>query len=132
MNLIQAIVIAIIEGLTEFLPISSTAHMKFANPLLGVQPSAFTNLYEIVIQLAAILSVVVLYYRQFFDFKKLSFYIKLIIALIPSVIAGVLLKKHIDAMLVNIVFIAIVMIAGVVFCSSTGSSSEPNSRPGPY
>ena len=73
MNLIQAVVIAIIEGLTEFLPISSTAHMKFANPLLGVQPSAFTDLYEIVIQLAAILSVVVLYYRQFFDFKKPSF-----------------------------------------------------------
>ncbi len=112
MNLIQAVVIAIIEGLTEFLPISSTAHMKFANPLLGVQPSAFTDLYEIVIQLAAILSVVVLYYRQFFDFKKPSFYIKLIIALIPAVVAGVLLKKHIDAMLGNIVVIAVVMIAG--------------------
>ena len=112
MSLIQAIIIAIIEGLTEFLPISSTAHMKFANPLLGIQPSAFTNLYEIVIQLAAILSVVVLYYKQFFDFKKLSFYIKLIIALIPAVVAGVLLKKHIDAMLGNIVFIAVVMIVG--------------------
>src|SRR5450631_4585779 len=112
MNLIQAIVIAIIEGLTEFLPISSTAHMKFANPLLGIHPSAFTNLYEIVIQLAAILSVVVLYYKQFFDFKKLSFYVKLVIALIPAIIAGVLLKKHIDAMLGNILFIAVVMIAG--------------------
>jgi undecaprenyl-diphosphatase len=112
MTLIQAIVIAIIEGLTEFLPISSTAHMKFANPLLGIQPSAFTNLYEIVIQLAAILSVVVLYYKQFFDFKKLSFYFKLLIALIPAVVAGVLLKKHIDAMLGNIVFIAVVMIVG--------------------
>jgi undecaprenyl-diphosphatase len=112
MNLIQAVIIAIVEGLTEFLPISSTAHMKFANPLLGVQPSAFTNLYEIVIQLAAILSVVVLYYKQFFDFKKISFYIKLVIALIPAVIAGILLKKHIDAMLGNIVFISVVMIAG--------------------
>jgi undecaprenyl-diphosphatase len=112
MNLIQAIVIAIVEGLTEFLPISSTAHMKFANPLLGVQPSAFTDLYEIVIQLAAILSVVVLYHKQFFDFKKLGFYFKLIIALIPAVIGGLLLKKHIDAMLGNIVFIAIVMITG--------------------
>ena len=112
MNLIQAIIIAIVEGLTEFLPISSTAHMKFANPLLGIQPSAFTNLYEIVIQLAAILSVVVLYYKQFFDFKKPSFYMKLIIALIPAVIAGILLKKHIDAMLDNIVFISVVMIVG--------------------
>lgn len=112
MNLIQAVIIAIVEGLTEFLPISSTAHMKFANPLLGVQPSAFSNLYEIVIQLAAILSVVVLYSKQFFDFKKLSFYFKLIIALVPAVVAGMLLKKHIDAMLGNIEFIAVVMIAG--------------------
>ena len=112
MSLIQAIIIAIIEGITEFLPISSTAHMKFANPLIGVQPDAFTDLYEIVIQLAAILAVVVLYYKQFFDFKKIGFYIKLVIALIPAIVAGVLLKKHIDAMLGNIEFIAVVMIVG--------------------
>jgi undecaprenyl-diphosphatase len=112
MSLIQAIIIAIIEGLTEFLPVSSTAHMKFANPLIGVKPDPFTDLFEIVIQLAAILSVVVLYYRQFFDFKKIRFYLRLIVALIPAVIAGVLLKKHIDAVLDNVVFIAIVMIAG--------------------
>src|SRR5450432_200917 len=114
MSPIQAIIIAIIEGITEFLPISSTAHMKFANPLIGVQTNAFTDLYEIVIQLAAILAVVVLYYKQFFDFKKVRFYFKLVIALIPAIIAGVLLKKHIDAMLGNLVFIAIVMIAGGV------------------
>jgi undecaprenyl-diphosphatase len=112
MSLIQVIIIAIIEGITEFIPISSTAHMKFANPLIGVQQSAFTDLFEIVIQLAAILSVVVLYYKQFFDFKKARFYLKLIIALIPAIIAGVILKKHIDALLGNILFIAIVMIAG--------------------
>ena len=112
MNLIQAIIIAIVEGITEFLPISSTAHMKFTNPLIGLQPTAFSDLYEIVIQLAAILAVVVLYYRQFFDFKKIRFYIKLIIALIPAIFAGVLLKKHIDAMLGNLVFIAVVMIVG--------------------
>jgi undecaprenyl-diphosphatase len=112
MSLFQAIIIAIIEGITEFLPISSTAHMKFANPLIGVPPGAFADLFEIVIQFAAILSVVVLYYKQFFDFKKMSFYIKLIIALIPAIIAGVILKKYIDAMLGNILFIAVVMIAG--------------------
>jgi len=112
MSLIQSIVIAIIEGITEFLPISSTAHMKFANPLIGVQTNAFTDLYEIVIQLAAILAVVVLYHRQFFDFKKIGFYFKLVIALIPAIIAGVLLKKHIDAMLGNLGFIAVIMIAG--------------------
>jgi undecaprenyl-diphosphatase len=112
MSLIQSIIIAIIEGITEFLPISSTAHMKFANPLIGVQTNAFTDLYEIVIQLAAILAVVVLYHKQFFDFKKIGFYLKLIIALIPAIIAGVLLKKHIDAMLGNLGFIAVIMIAG--------------------
>ena len=112
MSLIQSIIIAIIEGITEFLPISSTAHMKFANPLIGVEANAFTDLYEIVIQLAAILAVVVLYHKQFFDFKKVRFYFKLIIALIPAIIAGVLLKKHIDSMLGNLVFIAVIMIAG--------------------
>jgi undecaprenyl-diphosphatase len=112
MSLIQAVIIAIVEGITEFLPISSTAHMKFANPLIGVHSNAFTDLYEIVIQLAAILAVVVLYYKQFFDFKKIGFYFKLIIALIPAVIAGLLLKKHIDAMLGNILVIALIMIAG--------------------
>ena len=77
-----------------------------------MQTSAFTDLFEIVIQLAAILSVVVLYHKQFFDFKKIGFYFKLVIALIPAIIAGVLLKKHIDAMLGNIGFIAVVMIVG--------------------
>jgi undecaprenyl-diphosphatase len=112
MSLIQSILIAIIEGITEFLPISSTAHMKFANPLIGVQANAFTDLYEIVIQLAAILAVVVLYHKQFFDFKKIRFYFKLVIALIPAIIAGVLLKKHIDAMLGNLGFIAVIMVVG--------------------
>ncbi len=112
MSLIHAIIIAIIEGLTEFLPVSSTAHMKFANPLLGVETNAFTDLFEIVIQMAAILSVVILYYKQFFDFKKIGFYVKLIIALIPAVIVGALLKKRIDAMLDNVAIIAVVMIAG--------------------
>ncbi len=114
MNTIHAIIIAIIEGLTEFLPISSTAHMKFANPLIGEQPSAFREMYEVVIQLAAILSVVVLYWKKFFDFSRISFYIKLIVALIPAVIFGVLLKKHIDAALNNLVFIACVMVVGGV------------------
>jgi undecaprenyl-diphosphatase len=112
MSLIQSIVIAIIEGITEFLPISSTAHMKFANPLIGVRTNAFTDLYEIVIQLAAILAVVVLYHKQFFDFKKIRFYSKLVIALIPAIIAGVLLKKHIDAMLGDLGFVAVIMIVG--------------------
>ena len=58
MDFVQTIIIGVIEGITEFLPVSSTAHMKFANPLIGVKPDAFTDMYEVVIQLAAILSVV--------------------------------------------------------------------------
>jgi len=112
MSIIQSIIIAIVEGITEFLPISSTAHMKFANPLIGLPESSFREMFEIIIQLAAILSVVVLYWKKFIDFKRISFYIKLIIALIPAVIFGALLKKHIDAALNNLVFIASVMIAG--------------------
>lgn len=112
MNTFQSIVIAIIEGITEFLPISSTAHMKFANPLLGIQKDPFVDLFEIVIQLAAIASVLVVYWRKFFDFKKLDFYIKLIIAVIPALIFGALLKKHIDAALGNLYAIATVMLVG--------------------
>ena len=114
MSTIQSIIIAIIEGLTEFLPISSTAHMKFAHPLLGISPSPFVDMFEVVIQLAAIGAVVVLYWKKFFDFKKISFYIKLIIAVIPALVVGFLLKKHIDAALSNLVFISCVMVAGGV------------------
>src|ERR1017187_3193936 len=112
MNIIQTIILAIVEGITEFLPVSSTAHMKFTNPLIGVAESPFREMFEVVIQLAAILSVVVLYRKKFFDFKRINFYIKLLIALIPAIIGGILLKKHIDAALSNLVFIACVMIAG--------------------
>jgi len=115
MNIIQTIILAIVEGLTEFLPISSTAHMKFVNPLIGVEASPFREMFEVVIQFAAILSVIVLYRKKFFDFKKTSFYIKLLIALIPAIVFGFLLKKHIDAALSNLIFIAIVMITGGIF-----------------
>lgn len=114
MDTLQAIILAIVEGLTEFLPISSTAHMKFVNPLLGIVQTPFRDMFEVVIQLAAILAVVVLYRKKFFDFKKISFYIKLIIAVIPALIAGFFLKKYIDSALGNLSFIAWVMIAGGV------------------
>jgi undecaprenyl-diphosphatase len=114
MTIIQAIILAVVEGLTEFLPISSTAHMKFTNPIIGVAPTAFSDMFEIVIQLAAILAVVVIYYKKFFDFSRLTFYIKLIIALIPAVVVGLLLKKHIESALGNLYFMAFVMIGGGV------------------
>ena len=112
MSYLQALIIAIIEGITEFLPISSTAHMKLANPLLNISGSPFTNLFEVVIQLAAILSVVVIYWKKFIDFKNIAFYFKLIVAMIPALILGVLLKKHIDSALSNLTFISCVMISG--------------------
>jgi undecaprenyl-diphosphatase len=114
MSIIQAIILAIVEGLTEFLPVSSTAHMKFTNPIIGVQPSPFSDMFEIVIQLAAILAIVVLYYRKFFDFSRIGFYLKLVIAVIPALIFGILLKKHIDSALGNLYFMAWVMVGGGV------------------
>lgn len=114
MTLVHAIILAIIEGLTEFLPISSTAHMKITDYLVGIPETPFRNLYEIIVQLAAILAVVFLYWKKFFDFKNIRFYVKLIIAVIPALIFGALLKKHIDSMLSNLAFIALVMIAGGV------------------
>lgn len=112
MSIIQAIIIAIVEGVTEFLPVSSTGHMVITSSIMGIEADPFVKLYEVVIQLGAILSVVVLYWKKFFDFKKLSFYIKLIIAVIPALIAGALLKKHIDKMLESPVVIAIVLLSG--------------------
>ena len=114
MSITEAIIIAIVEGLTEFLPVSSTAHMKFTNPIVGVENNAFTEMFEVVIQLAAILAVVVLYFRKFINLKKFSFYIKLFIAVIPSLVFGYLLKGYIDSALGNLVFIACVMIGGGV------------------
>jgi len=114
MTPIQAIILAIVEGLTEFLPVSSTAHLKFTNPIIGVESTPFSDMMEIVIQLAAILAVVVVYYKKFFDFSRIKFYIKLVIAVIPALVFGALLKKHIDHALGNLYFIAGVMIAGGV------------------
>jgi len=113
MSIVDAIIIAIVEGLTEFLPISSTAHMELTNPLIGVNgQDPFVQMFEVIIQLAAILSVAVLFWKKFFDFKHYSFYIKLIIGVIPALIVGALLKKHIDSVLGNLTFISIIMIAG--------------------
>ncbi len=113
MDKLDAILIAIVEGLTEFLPISSTAHMKITNPLLGISSTdAFVNMFEVVIQLAAILSVVTVYWKKFLDFKSIKFYLKLVVAVIPALLFGALLKKYIDAALSNLTFIAFVMIGG--------------------
>ena len=110
MNLIQVIVLAIIEGLTEFLPVSSTGHMVIASALMGIGTDSFVKLFEIVIQLGAILAVVVLYFKRFF--RSINFYIKLVIGVIPAVILGLLLKKHIDKLLESPLVVAIAFVVG--------------------
>jgi undecaprenyl-diphosphatase len=112
MNTVEAIIIAIIEGITEFLPISSTGHMAITSAFMGINTDPFTKLFEIVIQFGAILSVVVLYWKKFFDFKKISFYIKLVIAIIPALVFGALLKGHIDEVLEKPLVIALVLLIG--------------------
>jgi len=114
MTYIQALIIAIIEGLTEFLPVSSTGHMMIATGLLGMEPSPFIKLFTIAIQLGAILSVVVLYFKRFF--KSVNFYLKLVVAFIPSAIAGLLLGDWIDAQLENVMGVAIALfVGGIIF-----------------
>ncbi len=83
MNTIQAIILAIIEGLTEFLPISSTAHMGFTAALLGMEETEFLKMFQVSIQFGAILAIVALYWKKFFAFKIFIFYIRLLCAFLP-------------------------------------------------
>ena len=112
MNFIEAIVIAIVEGLTEFLPISSTGHMVITSSLFGIQHENFTKLFTVSIQLGAILAVVVLYWKKFVDFKSWRFYVKLLVAVIPALIFGKLFDDLIDEKLGSPAFIAWMFIAG--------------------
>jgi undecaprenyl-diphosphatase len=110
MTYLQAFIIAVVEGLTEFLPVSSTGHMMIATSLLGMKVTPFIKLFTIAIQLGAILSVVVLYFKRFF--KSVNFYLKLVVAFIPSAIAGLLLGDWIDAQLENVIGVAIALFVG--------------------
>jgi undecaprenyl-diphosphatase len=117
MDTLQSVIIGIVEGLTEFLPISSTAHMRITENLLGISNTdKYTEAFTVAIQLGAILSVVVLYWKKFFDFKRWQFYVKLMVAVVPALVFGKLFSDNIDRFLENPLFIALVMIAGgVVF-----------------
>ena len=110
MDYIQAVVLAIIEGITEFLPISSTGHMIIASSFFGIAHDDFTKLFTVVIQLGAILSVVVLYFKRFF--QTLDFYFKLLVAFVPAVVFGLLFGKKIDALLENPVTVAVSLVLG--------------------
>jgi undecaprenyl-diphosphatase len=125
MNTLQAIVLAIIEGITEFLPVSSTGHMIIASSFFGIAHDDFTKLFTIVIQLGAILSVVVLYFKRFF--QTLDFYFKLLVAFIPAVVLGLLLSDFIDGLLENPVTVAIsLLIGGLILLKVDEWFNKPN------
>jgi undecaprenyl-diphosphatase len=112
MTYLEALIIAVIEGLTEFLPVSSTGHMMIGTAMLGLEPTDFVKLYTVCIQLGAIMSVVVLYYKFFL--VSFRFYLKLAVAFIPCAIAGILFGDWIDAQLENVTGVATALLAGGV------------------
>lgn len=114
MSVFQSILLAIVEGLTEFLPVSSTGHMIIVSSLMGIADDPFTKTFTIAIQLGAILSVVVLYWKRFF--VSLSFYYKLFVAFLPAAVMGLLFNDYIDALLERVEVVAVTLIlGGVVF-----------------
>lgn len=119
MSLFQAIILAILEGITEFLPISSTGHEILATTIMGINHDDFAKLYIIVIQFGAILSVVVLYWRKFLsfgDFKNtFDFYLKLLVAFLPAVVFGVLLNDVIHRLLGDVEVVGVTLLLGGVF-----------------
>ena len=131
MDTLQTIIIAIVEGLTEFLPVSSTGHMIITQNLLGVESTDFVKAFTFIIQFGAILSVVVLYWKRFFRLNhtpapegatplkrflhKYDFYWKLLVAFIPAAVLGLLFSDMIDAMLESVMVVAITLILGGIF-----------------
>ncbi|MCF8319728.1 MAG: undecaprenyl-diphosphate phosphatase [Flavobacterium sp.] len=110
MTTIQAVILAVIEGITEFLPVSSTGHMILASSFFGIEHDNFTKLFTIVIQLGAILSVIVLYFKRFF--QTFEFYFKILVGFIPAVILGLVFAKKIDGLLENPVTVAVSLLIG--------------------
>lgn len=127
MNLFQTLVIAIVEGITEFLPVSSTGHMIIAQKLLGIEPGAFVNLFTVNIQFGAILSVVVLYWKRFAEpvsktpysgspikkfVHRFDFYLKLFVAFLPAVFFGLLFNDLISSLLESVLVVAVALVLG--------------------
>lgn len=131
LTLFETIVIAIVEGLTEFLPVSSTGHMIIAQSLLGVESTPFVKAFTVIIQFGAILSVVCLYWKRFFRLNRrpapegcrgvrlllhrFDFYWKLLVAFIPAAVFGFLFSDRIDAMLESVAVVAVMLVVGGVF-----------------
>lgn len=111
MNLLETIVVAIVEGLTEFLPVSSTGHMIIAEYALGIKSNEFVKAFTVSIQFGAILSVVLLYWRRFFT-NDFSFYFKLFVAFLPAAVIGFLADDYIDSLLGDVMVVAVSLILG--------------------
>lgn len=127
MSLIEAILIAIVEGLTEFLPVSSTGHMIITQNLLGVESTDFVKAFTVIIQFGAILSVICLYWKRFFRLNpgrvtdlrsflyKFDFYWKLLVAFLPAAVIGFLFSDLIDSLLENVWVVAVMLVLGGIF-----------------
>lgn len=112
MTIFEAIIIAIVEGITEFLPVSSTGHMIITQELLGMEINDFVKAFTVNIQFGAILSVIILHWKRFF--QSLQFYYKLLVAFIPAAVIGLLLSDFIDSLLENVVVVAVMLVLGGV------------------
>lgn len=110
MTLTETIILAVIEGITEFVPVSSTGHMIIASSIMGIATDPFVKFFTIAIQLGAIISVLVLYYKRFL--QSLDLYYKLFVAFVPAVILGLLLSKKIDQLLESALTVAIMLVIG--------------------
>ncbi|MBR3977447.1 MAG: undecaprenyl-diphosphate phosphatase [Bacteroidaceae bacterium] len=147
MDILQTIIIAIVEGLTEFLPVSSTGHMIIAQNVLGVPSNDFVKAFTFIIQFGAILSVVVLYWKRFFQLNhtpapegagafrrflhKYDFYWKLFVAFIPAAVLGLLFSDMIDEMLENVTVVAVTLILGgifMLFCDKIFNKGSDNTE----
>ena len=147
MNIIQTIIVAIVEGLTEFLPVSSTGHMIITQALLGIESDEFVKAFDVIIQFGAILAVVVLYWKRFFrldhstppegltpvqrTLRKWDFYYKLLIAFIPAMVIGGLCNKYIDILLGNVRVVASMLIVGgvvMLFCDRLFGNGSPDTK----
>lgn len=131
MDIFQSIIIAIVEGLTEFLPVSSTGHMIITQGLLGVESDDFVKAFTVIIQFGAILSVVVLYWKRFFRLNnepapegasavqrflhKFDFYWKLLVAFVPAAVIGLLFSDKIDELLESVTVVAVMLVLGGIF-----------------
>ncbi len=127
MTWLQTVILGIVEGITDFLPISSTGHMIIVSSIMGINEEAFTKLFEVCVQFGAILSVVVLYWKKFFDFRRFEFYLKLVAAFIPAAIMGAIFSKKIDTLLESSMVVGVSLLIGGIILLFIDSLFKNNS-----